>query len=304
MMTSSGTSAKVAFIGTGNMGAALAEALTTARYNVTVWNRTKSKCQPLGERGACIAKSAVEAASEAGVVIVCMTDDTASNAVLRDPDMTAALSGKLLVQLSTVTAEESQDLGLWAKANGIDYLDGSILGYPDGVRNGTVTIVYSGPEEMFDKHEDMLAAMAGKACFVSESIGGAPTFDKTVYAYHYGSMLAFFHGAAICHAAGFPIDVYVDQVAGSGEATSRRYGEQMASHSYDEPACTIDVHRAAYAHVVDLTEQLGIDLALAQLVASTLERATAEGHGQQELAALFEMMLSGAHEGAAEAKRA
>lgn len=282
---------QVSVIGLGSMGSALAEALLADGNGVTVWNRTASKCDALAASGASVAASVSDAAAAAQVIVVCVTDHDASVSLLQTDEVAGTLRSKLLVQLSTVNAEESRDMGRWADEHGIAYLDGSILAYPQGIRDNSATIVYSGPKDIFAANEGVLAAMGGDPKFVGEAIGGAPTFDKTIYAWHYGSMLAFFHGAAICHAAGFPIETYVDQVLNGGEATQRRYGERIAMRHYGDPVCAIDVHAAAYAHVVNLSEELGIDVAFPQLVARTFELAIAEGHGQHELPAIFETLL-------------
>ncbi len=113
----------------------------------------------------------------------------------------------------------------------------------------------------------------------------------TIYANYYGSMLAFFHGAAICHAAGFPIKTYIDQAYVS-ESTRRHLGEMIAKRSYDDiSVCSIEVDVAAYEQVTNLSAELGIDAAFPRTVASYLDRAIANGHGQQELAAIFELMV-------------
>ena len=291
-MTKSNKSQDASVIGLGNMGSALAEALLASGHSVTVWNRTASKCDALVQAGATAAASVLEAVASAQTVITCVTDHDASVSLLQTNEVAGTLRGKLLVQLSTVTAEESRDMGRWANEHSIAYLDGSILAYPQGIRDHSATIVYSGPKSVFDANEGVLTAMGGTPKFVGEAIGGAPTFDKTIYAWHYGSMLAFFHGAAICHAAGFPIETYVDEVLSGGEATLRRYGENIAERYYGEPTCVIDVHAAAYAHVVNLSEKLGIDVAFPQMVARAFERAIAEGHGQHELPAMFETLLN------------
>ena len=230
-MTESNESQHVCVIGIGMMGSALAEALLAKRHRVTVWNRTASKCDALAAAGASVAASASEAAAAAQVIVVCITDASAS--VVQTDDVARSLRGKLLVQLSTVTAEESRDMGRWAKKNGIVYLDGSILGYPQDIRGNNCTIVYSGPRTAFDANKNLLAAMGGNPQLVGEAIGGAPTFDKAVFSSHYGSLLAFFHGAAICHAAGFPIEIYVEEALSdfAEDATARRYGEMIADRS-------------------------------------------------------------------------
>ena len=292
MMSESNESQHVCVIGLGNMGSALAEALITGGHRVTVWNRTASKCETLAEAGASVAASVSEAAAEAQVIVVCVINHDASVSLLQTDEVASALRGRLLVQLSSVTAKESRDMGRWAEENGIAYLDGAILATPSHIRaNAGEPIVYSGPRALFDANANVLTAMGGNPIFVGEAIGSAPTFDKTIYANYYGSMVAFFHGAAICHAAGFPIETYVDQAYVS-ESTRRHLGEMIVKRSYgDISVAPIEVDAALYEQVATLSEELGIDAAFPRMVTSYLDRAIAKGHGQQELAAIFELMV-------------
>jgi 3-hydroxyisobutyrate dehydrogenase-like beta-hydroxyacid dehydrogenase len=127
-MTALTESNDVCVIGLGNMGSALAEALLANDQSVIVWNRTPSKCDALATAGAAVAESVADAAAAAKVTVICVTDHQAGMSLLQTDDVASSLRGKLLVQLSIVTGEESRELGRWAKENGITYLDGSILG--------------------------------------------------------------------------------------------------------------------------------------------------------------------------------
>jgi 3-hydroxyisobutyrate dehydrogenase-like beta-hydroxyacid dehydrogenase len=257
-----------------------------------VWNRTAAKCEALATAGATVATSVSEAVAAARVIVVCVLNHDASVSLLQTDEVAGALRGRLLVQLSSVMADESRDMGHWAEENGIAYLDGAILATTSHIRdNAGETIVYSGPKALFDANIGVLGGMNAIPTFVGEAIGGAPTFDKTVYACYYGSMLAIFHGAAICHAAGFPIETYIDQ-AYVDASTRRHFCEMIAKRSYDEISVgTIELDAALYEQVAKLSEDLGVDAAFPRMVTGYLDRAIAEGHGQHELAAIFELMV-------------
>ena len=290
-MNKSEKSASVALIGLGNMGAALAESLLAHKHMLTVWNRTQSKANALVEAGATAANMPCDAVRAADIVVVCLLDDASTREVFEDEVISSTLSGKHIVQLSTVTAEESRAFGAWLNERGAAYLDGSILAYPEMIRNGQGTIVYSGPQEAFAHCRGALEAMGGNAQLVGENVGGAPVFDKAIYAWHYGSTLAFLHGAAICQAAGFDIGVYAAEISSRDAARQARTAPFIAHRKYDDPGCALEVEAAAYDHVLRVSEQLGVDTELAQTVARYFQRAKEAGLGAKETAAIFEVLL-------------
>ena len=281
---------KAAVIGLGNMGSALAEALLAKGHEITVWNRTAEKCDPLVQAGARRAESLGEAGAE--VAIVCVTDHQATLSLTAE--LAAPLRGKLLVQLSTMTAEESRALGHWAEERGVDYLDGTILSYPAGIRAGSGTIVYSGPKALFDANESLLSAMGGDPQFLAEKIGAAPAFDKAIYSFHYGSMICFLHGAAMSQAAGIPMAAYLKHAlaASSGTATKERMARMAEARDYKTDAATIEIERAAYDHVVKLSQALGIESELPKTIAGIMDRACRVGYADRDLAAVFEVLIA------------
>ena len=290
-MTEPNTNRVVSVVGLGNMGAALADALLADRHRVAVWNRTLARCEPLQASGAEVASKLTDAVEVADVIVVCLLDDAATRSAFESGDALRRLRGKTLVQLSTITAEESRTFAELAAQHGCDYLDGSILGYPEMIRAGEGTIVYSGSAGVFEDCRTVLESLSGKTQLVSENVGAAPIFDKALYAWHYGSTLAFLHGAAICHAAGFDIGVYADEIASRDPARPTRSREFIARRQYDDPGCALEVEAAAYDHVLRVSEELGIDTELARTVKDYFERAIEQGHGAQETAAIFEILL-------------
>jgi 3-hydroxyisobutyrate dehydrogenase-like beta-hydroxyacid dehydrogenase len=281
---------RVCVIGLGAMGSALAQAVLAKDFKVTVWNRTSSKCDALAYAGASVSASVTEAAVSADTIVVCLTNHDACTSVLWTDEVAGALQGKTLVQVSTVTAEESRDMGRWAEDHGIAYLDGSIFGYPKDFVDSGCTIIYSGPKSIFDASEAVLFAMGGKPKHVGEAIGGALTLDKAIYAYVYGSTFGFLHGAAICRAAGLTLDEYVEQIVGFGAGSKPQLGELLIKQSYEATGATLEIEAAGYDHVVKLVDELSLDATFSTAVSNLFKRAMADGLGDQGIAAMVKVM--------------
>ena len=148
----------VTVIGLGLMGSALAEALLNAGHQVTVWNRTPAKAEPMSAKSAHVASSVSDAILASDVILVCVTGHAATMELLTG--IANPAEGKTLVQLSTMSPDESRDLARWAESKGIGYLDGSILGLPSSVVRGEATLIYSGPKDLFDANEALFAALS------------------------------------------------------------------------------------------------------------------------------------------------
>ena len=96
---------KVGFIGLGNMGTPMAKQLVRAGHEVTAWNRTLSKAEPLKKEGAKVTHSIAEAAKNVEIAITMLADDHAvESAVLHDEGLAQNLpKGALHISMSTVS---------------------------------------------------------------------------------------------------------------------------------------------------------------------------------------------------------
>ena len=98
---------RIGFIGLGHMGSLMAQRLLKAGYSVTVYDRTREKAEEVAQQGAQIAESPRALAAKNDIILSCVSDNTALEAVMHGPDgaITAA-RGKTFIDLSTVSPAE------------------------------------------------------------------------------------------------------------------------------------------------------------------------------------------------------
>jgi len=285
---------KICVIGLGHMGSALAQAASNAGYRVSVWNRTRAKCDALTGSGATVYDSVAEAVRQSDIAVACLIDHEAARESIVNEEVGRALGGKLLVQLGTMNAHESQEAAAWAASRSIAYLEGSIIGFPSDVTLGTAMIAYAGARNVFDRNAEFLAALGGAARLVGEEIGAAVTFDKTYYSFAYAMMIFFMHGAAMAYARGFPVDAFLDTVVVRLPTMPRKFKwftDMMVSRCHDDVQASLAVHAAAFAGTLNLCRETGVDDALPAAMTRALEGAIAEGYGEREISAMFEYFL-------------
>ena len=203
---------KVTVIGAGRMGSALAAALYKRGFDTTVWNRTSSKTESLSRLGLRVAPSVLEAVCNAEIVIVNLNNYESTNQLVRQPAIESALRGKVLVQLSSGTPDEAREMESWARARGIDYLDGAIMNYPVDIGKPQGTVLYSGPDEVFDRVKPVLLAFGDNAMFVGKEIGQASATDVAGLSFAMGAMLGFLHGYIVYEAENLPVGGYLQVV--------------------------------------------------------------------------------------------
>jgi 3-hydroxyisobutyrate dehydrogenase-like beta-hydroxyacid dehydrogenase len=290
---------RVAMIGLGNMGRALADALLAREFRVAVWNRTPAKADLLEKADALVAPSVAEAARGADVLVVCLLDHAATREAVMTAEVGAVLKGKTLVQLSTARVDEVDELARWAEINDIAFLKGAILVYPDAIRAGSGEILYGGPRDLFDRLRPVLDAMGGRPSLVSDRPAHVIAPTSACYSFLYSSLLSFLHGAAICHRSGVSVETFTRNVIEPFVAggSLMRFLDSVAraagNRRYDEDLqATLDVWNDALGQTIAEIEAADIDTATLQPFKALLDRTVAGGYGQKDIAAVFETLIA------------
>lgn len=149
---------KVAFIGLGKMGSAMAANVLAAGFDLTVYNRTATKTEPLVARGARPAESPRRAAAEVDIVVTNLMDDASVRAVVDGPDglLAGMHTGAVHVGTTTNSPALATELARSHAARGCAYLAAPVLGRPDAAAARKLVTLVAGPAQAAERARPLL----------------------------------------------------------------------------------------------------------------------------------------------------
>jgi 3-hydroxyisobutyrate dehydrogenase-like beta-hydroxyacid dehydrogenase len=158
---------RVAFLGLGIMGHAMAANLVKAGHEVTVWNRTPGK-QVEGARSAA---TPAEAAQGVEVVWLCISDTAAvENVLFGTNGAEQSLSdGMIISDSSTISPAATRKFAERVQKKGVQYVDSPMTGSKIGAENGTLLFIVGGEEQAIEKLKPLYAAMGKKIFRMGET---------------------------------------------------------------------------------------------------------------------------------------
>ncbi|MFK7763465.1 MAG: NAD(P)-dependent oxidoreductase [Roseobacter sp.] len=163
---------KITLIGTGLMGVPMSRNLLKAGFDLTVWNRTIERAEPLAADGARVAASAVDAVSGAEMIITMLSDGVATGALINDPEIQAALSpGAIWLDMSSTKPEHARAQSETLLDMGFGHLDAPVSGGTKGAEAGTLAIMVGGKADTFELARPAFEAM-GRPVHVGPSGAG------------------------------------------------------------------------------------------------------------------------------------
>jgi 3-hydroxyisobutyrate dehydrogenase len=168
---------KVGFVGMGIMGVPMARNLMKAGFEVTVYNRTASKCKELVDEGAGQAATPAEAAakSDATITIVSDTPDVEEVILGEKGIIQSARKGSIVIDMSTISPKATKKMASALKEEGIGMLDAPVSGGDIGAINGTLTIMVGGETSDYERAVPLFEAMGKTVTHVGPSGSGQST---------------------------------------------------------------------------------------------------------------------------------
>lgn len=272
----------VTVLGLGPMGRALAGAFLDAGVRTTVWNRTPGRDAEPAARGAVTAPSPEEAVAAAPLTVVCVVNYDASDAVLRQDAVTAALEGRTVVNLSADTPDRARDTAEWAGRHGIRYLDGAIMTPTPTIGTDDAVFLHSGPEELYREHRPVLAALGGSHTHLGKEIGRAAAYDVALLDVFWTAMAGYTHALAVARAEGVTateLAPFAQGIAAILPPLFTEFAADTDAGTYSGELNPITSAASTMAHIVHASEAHGIDASVMRVIEGQARRVIARGHG-------------------------
>jgi 3-hydroxyisobutyrate dehydrogenase-like beta-hydroxyacid dehydrogenase len=262
----------ITVIGLGPMGQAMVKAFLEAGVEVTVWNRTAAKADAMVELGAERAATVAEALDANELIVVSLTHYQAMYDVLGQA--THHLAGKVIANLSSDSPENTRKGAAWVLDHGGRYLTGGFMSQGDDISHPDSYLYFSGPEDVFDSYKDQLRPLSRQE-YLGEDYGLAQVYYQAELALFHAFLIGWEQALAIVERSGADLDRFVANASAhpnSYRDFMREFAEGAKAGGWGD-LHTFKMMHAGAQHVIDASEDVGVDATLTKTVQSYYQRA-------------------------------
>jgi 3-hydroxyisobutyrate dehydrogenase-like beta-hydroxyacid dehydrogenase len=284
--------ANIGFVGLGVMGSRMVKRLLDAGHNVTGHNRTRSKAGWLLDAGMKWAETPRAAAEAAQVVISMIANTEALHAVATGPDgiLAGLSSGKIYIDMSTVSPAASRALAAQALGSGAQMLDAPVSGSVMTLDEGKLSIMVGGDRDAYEKALPVLQAIGPKVTHVGAN-GLAASMKIATNLSLAVQMLAFSEGVLLAEKSGISRETAVEVLLNSVIASPMvKYRGPFVLNMPDEAWFDVNMMQKDLLLALEMGRQLDVPLPTTATTNEMLTAARGMGLAKQDFAVLFEVL--------------
>jgi len=278
---------KVAVLGTGIMGAAIARNLLSAGMQVGAWNRSREKAEPLAKDGAEVADDPADAARGAEFLLTMLADADVVEEAVGDGVLPALAEDSVWLQMSTVGEEGSDRLAELAAEQGVAYVDAPVLGTRQPAEQGQLIVLASGPEEVRERCEQVFDAVGSKTVWLGEA-GDGSRLKLVVNNWIVGLLGVLAETVALAEATGVDPARFLETIEGGplGLPYAQMKGSMMIEEDFPT-SFSANLARKDASLVLDAARARDLRLGIAEAVTARFDEAIQAGHGDADMAAVY-----------------
>ena len=296
---------KLGFVGVGYMGRPIAQRLIESGFKLTAYDRDRSKAEELIRYGGAVAESVAGLSASCDVVLSCLPNDEAVLSTYKGPDgvVANARRGSLVIDMSTVYPETSQEISRLGSERGIDVLDVTISGSTPAAEQGAVTLFGGGDEGCFDAAESIFRVVAHKHFYVGPSGSGA-TMKLVVNTLLGIGMQAIAEAVALGEKAGLDRNRLLDVLSQTAVVAPAHVGKlQRAMVGDYRPQFPLRLMNKDFGLILKLAAAVGARMPATVAALEVNSRQSDQGK-EQDFSAVILQMEEQAHLGSADKERA
>ena len=278
---------KVAVLGTGIMGAAMARNLLAGGMEVSAWNRSREKAEPLQEDGAEVADSPADAARGADFLLTMLADADAVEEAVAGDVLPALAKGGVWLQMSTVGEDGTRRLEETANEHGVDFVDAPVLGTRQPAEQGQLVVLASGPEVARERSQQVFDAVGSKTVWLGEARAGS-RLKLVVNNWIVGLLGVLAETVAFANSIGVDPSSFLETIEGGplGLPYAQLKGNMMIEEDFPT-SFSARLARKDAGLVLGTAEAHDLEMPIARTVAARFDEAIKAGHGEEDMAAIY-----------------
>jgi 3-hydroxyisobutyrate dehydrogenase-like beta-hydroxyacid dehydrogenase len=261
---------RLGFIGLGYLGSRIARRLIAAGFPMVVYDRNHTKAVELAARDAEVARHPGELASEVDVVLSCLLDEVAVEAVYLGTGnvLRSARPGTRIIELSTISPEASRQLHRAARQLDVSALDVAISGSTASAEAGTLTLFGGGVREVFEAAEPIFAAIANQWFYMGSS-GSGVAMKLVVNALLGVGMQAVAEAVALGSKLDLPRDLLLDTLSRTAVIAPAHAGKLATAKKHDyTPQFPVRLMRKDFGLILAAASQFGFSMPATEAAAA------------------------------------
>jgi 3-hydroxyisobutyrate dehydrogenase len=287
---------RIGWIGLGRMGEAMVKRLLKGGFGVSVWNRTRSKAEPLAEYGAQIVAGKLDlAACEVVFTMVSTTDDLMQVLFGEGGLVTGSQRPRLVIDSSSISQEGSARIRAQLEALGVAYLCAPVSGNAKVAKAGKLLVVASGPKALYEQAQPYLAAMARKAMWVGE--GELARIWKIAHNTMFGVVIQnLCEITVLAEKAGIPRHVFLESINDSvlGSMYTRYKTPMLTNLTFEQVTFTPKLLLKDMDLGMGAAKAHGVAMPAAAATRESVARLVGRGHDDIDFAVLLVEMAKDA----------
>lgn len=284
----------VGFVGLGVMGSRMVQRLLVAGHNVSGYNRTRSKAQPLLDAGMKWADTPRAVAEAAEITCSMVANTEALQAVTGGSDgiLAGLRAGKIYIDMSTVSPAAVRDIAKRVQATGAHMLDAPVSGSVITLEEGKLSIMVGGDAQIFHQARPLLEAIGPKVTHVGTN-GLAVSMKIATNLSLAVQMLAFSEGVLLAEKSGIARATAVEVLLNSVIASPMvKYRGPFVLEMPDEAWFDVNMMQKDLLLALEMGRQLDVPLPTTAITNELLTAARGMELGAQDFAVLFQTLAT------------